>query len=179
MNGTHSRRESWESTTKPTSIQVLETLIIKIPWSLLTHLLIVSDLCLLNLWRPFSEWSLSMTSIREKLNESTNTPKNTRNALKWISRTHFNHLSKKCWSGCGFHFSCHYWRFQEYLIPFVNLIPQSDYLEMSILTHHNTAVLNDDQFNEYVVDHNRDYDTVLLFSFTKTPNDCVSCLYWI
>lgn len=65
------------------------------------------------------------------------------------------------------------------MIPFVNLIPQSDYLEMSILTHHNTAVLNDDQFNEYVVDHNRDYDTVLLFSFTKTPNDCVSCLYWI
>ncbi len=48
---------------------------------------------------------------------------------------------------------------------------------MSILTHQNTAVLTEDQFNEYVVGHMRDYDTVLLFSYTKTPNECISCVY--
>ncbi|KAK8793954.1 magnesium transporter protein [Blastocystis sp. subtype 4] len=47
---------------------------------------------------------------------------------------------------------------------------------MSILTHQNTAVLTEDQFNEYVVGHMRDYDTVLLFSYTKTPNECISCV---
>lgn len=67
--------------------------------------------------------------------------------------------------------------FQMYLIQFVTLFSQSDYLEMSILTHQNTAVLTEDQFNEYVVGHMRDYDTVLLFSYTKTPNECISCVY--
>ena len=46
---------------------------------------------------------------------------------------------------------------------------------MTLLSRRSTPVLSDAEFQEYVVGEKRDYDSVILFSFTKDRDACVSC----
>lgn len=62
------------------------------------------------------------------------------------------------------------------LLLFLLAFPvKSDFVEMTLLSRRSTPVLNDAEFQEYVIGGTRDYDSVILFSFTKDREACVSC----
>ena len=50
-------------------------------------------------------------------------------------------------------------------------------MEMKKLSHNSVVVLDDDQFNKYVVERTRDFDVLLLFSFTRNKQACSTCVY--
>ena len=48
---------------------------------------------------------------------------------------------------------------------------------MRAVTRNSVGILTDTQFETYVVNRTRDYDMVLLFSYTQDRTVCPTCMY--
>ena len=59
--------------------------------------------------------------------------------------------------------------------PFSN--QHRNYVEMRTVTRNSVGVLNDHLFEAYVTNRTRDYDMLLLFSYTQDRTACPSCVF--